>query len=236
MKEPLVVGVVHDTTAHCLLNRACRKEFTERVFPLIDRNTLLLIEGPYRESYREERSPLYFFQHWAAMAHVGVPIGRPTIGWRDGRHLVQHPYTVYRETLESLTYANKQTRPRIVLSDDTPTTFAELCGALFHAELAYHMTGEDDAQELFYGTRLLRSFLQFDKSMIAAACEWWESGRHAIILCGGLHALTIHRTTGWPTIHLGCETASEVEKLTRDFIANVLYPEVVLEKTLLIPK
>lgn len=230
MKAPLLVGVRHDANYSPLLDRHCRERFTQEIFPLIDRDTLLLLEGAYRESYVDANDFFSFVQRWSAARFVGVPIGRPTIGWRDGRHLIKPLGQFIEETVEFALRAQKYTLPHIVLTDDMPATFAELADALLCSRLNYRMNNWDDLTQLESYRRIVESFAQFDRTMIKAAREWEKSDRHAIILCGNMHALSIHRKTAWPVISLRPDTITETQTLTRCFIATVLYPEAVCKK------
>jgi len=226
---PLIVGARHNPYTGQLLDRECQSQFTERVFPLIDRNTLLLLEGAYKESYVKTDALFGFFERRMAARYVGVPIGSPTIGWRDGRFLAQPQCQVFEETIAFASHAETQTCPRIVLQENTPKTFAELANAVLCAQLTYHMTGEDDPTQLTACIKMIRSFAQFDRTTIKASREWEKSGRPAIILAGNMHALSIHRRTAWPVISLSPNTSAAIKELTLCFISTVLHPENVCD-------
>jgi hypothetical protein len=228
MRQPLIVGVAHDYEGPRLLNRRCRERFREEIRPIIDRNTLLLIEGKYRESFHRIWHPSYLYWRWKVQRFIGVPIGYPTIGCRDGRFLERGAYV---RNLVLCNIDGQYISPFIALTENFPTTFVELCNAFVHSRLEYAMTKEkNEAWLVHYCLEWLRLNALFDEPMIKAARTWGECGRHAIIICGGIHALTIHRATGWPVTYL-LNTPQDIRLLANNIIAAVLYPEKVLGRT-----
>lgn len=224
MKEPLIVGVKHDPTGR-LLDHGCRKRFKKEILPLIDQDTLLLLEGDYRKAYFRKRHPKYLIEWRLARDSVGVPISRPIIGWRDGRWRKPHRM---KQMVNVTIYGRYCVKPFIALPDDNSETFDELRTAYIHSRVRYTMTSEpSDAVIRNYCAQILEWNEQFDETMIESAREWMESGHHVIILCGGVHALTIHRKVGWPITFLA-DTHENIYKLTRDVVASVVYPEKVL--------
>ena len=228
MNIPLIVGVRHGTHTNKLLNRECRAEFRKLVFPSIDRTTLLLLEGAYQKEYVEHTGSFSsFFQRWKVARYIGAPIGHSTIGWCDGRYLTQLAREVQAENLAFIAYAEEKIRPRIILPENTPTNFAALAQAVRSTQLAYDITEKNDRGQRGMYMGIVCTWSLFDYTMIKAAREWGASGRHAIILCGRVHALSIHRRTAWPVISLSPDTGAATKELTRCFIATVLHPENV---------
>lgn len=171
--------------------------------------------------------PQYLTERRRARKFVGAPISCSVIGWRDKRWRSQSSVT---QLVRLRNYAHYVIMPTIALPDNTPVAFSLLCKAFACSRLQYTLRKSHDIGLRKYSSEILGWNKLFDDSMITSAREWGESGRRAIILCGGIHALTIHRSTGWPMLHLA-ETAENMRELTRQTVANVLYPEKVLGVT-----
>ena len=231
MNIPLIVGVRHGTHTNKLLNRECRAEFRKLVFPSIDRTTLLLLEGAYQKEYVEHTGSFSsFFQRWKVARYIGAPIGHSTIGWCDGRYLTQLAREVQAENLAFIAYAEEKIRPRIILPENTPTNFAALAQAVRSTQLAYDITEKNDRGQRGMYMGIVCTWSLFDYTMIKAAREWGASGRHTIILCGTIHAFTIHRSTGWPITFLSEDSPTNAYEETLGLISCALYPESVLGK------
>lgn len=231
MRQPLVVGVRHEKgMMGCLLDGHCREAFKKDVLPRIGGDTLLLLEGDYRESYHHPRDPLYSLHRSLAELFLGVPINSPVIGWRDPRQQEDREMRTQSDKLYK--YIDYRVAPRVVFSERAPRTFVELCDAFVHSRVEYTLTEEFAEYELArYCVNILDRHARFDAAMIAAACKWGAAGCPVIIVCGGLHALTIHRETSWPTLFLAGETPGNVTELVRAIITDILYPEKVLGVT-----
>lgn len=227
MRAPLIVGVAHQNAPqYCLLDQHCQEKFKKEIFPHIDCNTLLLLEGNYEESYHKKWHPLYLYRRWEACKDVGTPIGYPTIGWRDERC---REHDAYEQVANLCNDSDRYIVPSIVFPKNPPRAFRELLSAFLSSQLKYEVTGEvyDEERHLHYCSEALRWEARFDDTIIRSAREWGDNERHAMIICGGVHALTIHRRTGWPITYLA-DHPEGIHKLTLGLIATVLYPEKVL--------
>jgi hypothetical protein len=197
----------------------------------MDQNTLLLLEGAYREAYAEYTGTFFsFFERWNTARYVGVPIGHSTIGWCDGRYLKEPEHKAQAANIAFISYAEEQIGPRIILPQNTPTDFATLARAARDRQIVYDMVEEDDHDQLDAYRHIVHSWSQFDYAMIKAARAWGESERQSIILCGRVHALSIHRRTAWPVISVAPDTSMAIRELSMSFIATTLYPETVVKK------
>jgi hypothetical protein len=223
MRVPLIVGVRHDCAQHLLLDAYCQKQFQKRILPLITPETLLLIEGSYRPVFSQRGDWSYWWRKWEAEGHVGTHIGSPTIGWRDARFL---KCGVMEKVYELAEYADKRIAPRVTFSTYAHGTRAALCDAFVSGRLEYHLKAEHC--DLDYCREIQKLFGHFDWPIIASAHAWAKSNRHAIILCGALHAFTIHRYTEWPVEFLLADNTENIRDSTRGLICKVLYPEAVL--------
>lgn len=232
MELPLIVGVQHDIYANKLLDRECQKRSQKEVLPFVNESTLLLLEGAYQEAYIGRTGSFSsFFERWKIARQIGMPIGHATIGWRDGRYLIQSADEVCMANLAFIAHAEERIGPCIVLPENTPTSFAALARRARDTQIAYDMVfEEDDRAQLDAYRHIVRSWSLFDHAMITAAREWGESERPAVILCGRIHALSIHRKTAWPVISLAPDTSEAIRELTRNFIATILHPETVVKK------
>jgi hypothetical protein len=232
---PLIVEVQHDLDNYerqTLLNPYCQIQFQRKILPQIEDNTLLLLEGSHQTALQKKEDQLYFWNKYCTEQFMGTSIGprSPSIGYRDGRCL-KHPEM--SAGYELICYMARHIHHRIHLTQPAPQTHAELCHAFCAEQLNYHI---DESwwyrkwRNRRYCRGILDQLTQFDQPMIAAAREWGESGRHALILCGTIHAFTMHRSTGWPIIFLSEENQENIHQETTYLISCVLYPEAVLGK------
>lgn len=236
MHPPLIVGVQHDLDDYehqTLLNPHCQTQFQSNILPHIDDNTLLLLEGSYEAALQRNGEKWYPWNRYRTEQFMGTPLGphSPTIGYRDGRCLRHHAVNA---GYELICYGVRHIQPRTHLTLPAPQTHDELCRAFCTAQLKYHVRESwwyRKWRNLRYCSEVLEQLAQFDRPMIAAAREWGESGRHAIILCGTIHAFTIRRRTGWPTIFLTEDNPENIYQETLGLISCVLYPEAILRRT-----
>lgn len=227
--EPLVVGVWHENDGSRLLDEGCRKAFTERVLPVVDRKTLLVLEGDYdrHAPRRAKYNPLYWYELMHARRMLGVPIGMPFITCKDGRHISGN----FKEAMDTLMAdTTRYIDPSIALPEGSPATFEAICQAMRTNSVRYDICAEvyDERALIRHCSEMLRLHELCDWPMVDTARNWADGGGQAIILCGCLHALTIHRKTGWPTIALR-EDGAAMRELLVNIIACVLYPEKVLD-------
>jgi hypothetical protein len=230
---PLIVGVEHDFEQKTLLNQYCQRQFQSKILPLIDDHTLLLLEGSYEIALHRNDERLYFCNKYRTEKFMGTGMGArfPAIGYRDGRCLKPSALSA---GWESICYAVRYIHPHIHLASPAPKTHDELREAFSTAQLKYHVS-----ESWWYRKRCNRRYcreslehlMQFDWPMISAAHEWERSGGRAIILCGAIHAFTIHRSTGWPISFLNKDDPATVHAETMDLISFALYPEAILGRT-----
>lgn len=227
MKEPLIVSARHGNRR--LLDPECSRGFLKHVLWLLTPDTLLLMEGAHHETYYGKEHPEYAKMRYAAEDQLGVRlINSPTIGWRDKRYMTDQS----NEEFAALhNYALRFILPRIILSAPMPKTMNALCTAFIHSPLAGELSGEAMDHGLHeHCIRQLEWYERFDEPMIGAARAWGKEERPTVIVCGGIHAFMLHRSTGWPILFLD-DTPERVRSLTFVLIASVLCPEQVLGKT-----
>ncbi|MDO8521640.1 MAG: hypothetical protein Q7S52_06005 [bacterium] len=216
---PLVVGICHAAN-YSFLSAYSQERFVREICPIINDNSLLVLEGAYRRTIFHPEHKKYPKERRAAERHLGVKLpGLPSIAWRDPRMFPLHRGILFRELEDRL--------ERILDSIPQPglscRSLAELLRRIEDGLPPYiSKRGLSYAQKkaLWHNAKEMR---ESDRRLIATAKKY-KDAHQVILVCGLAHALAIANSEGWILKPFIEDTPAEMSLTIRVYHTTYVLP------------
>jgi hypothetical protein len=189
--QPLLLGVQHGQPGG-LLDKSCMQGFAERIAHTVTDECMIIIEGPTSRHVWRRGMFRYRWMRMCARAELGKFKASPALVWSDHRQELSlliktiRSYGIIseligRSTIECPLWKNR----------------AELISHYVSGQVLVSYNDPLSINELAAITDAKRLSAKFDDDIIALADQNRTRGRTYIVV-GYLHAISLHRFTGWP--------------------------------------
>ena len=219
---PIVVGVCHDRKLGLLLNTHARKRFGEEILPLVNKDTLLILEGGYQRKVYSPADKKYRRVRNVAERFLGITLPEsPLIAWRDPRMFPFHRAAIASVILDDAL-------EKILCGIPQPNLSCRSLAVLLRRVdrgIVPHISRKKD---LSYRQKLVlwnnaREMREFDRCVVATTKKYEDTHR-VILVCGITHALAITRAQGWELRPLIKNTKKELLHAIRTYHVSYVLP------------